>query len=426
MSQTEIRPELLAAFEALKTADTETIDKTLYRIKTLVKDNPTSAEISAIIAIARHDLKPEDDGIITADSSLLMAIHTAVGAEHIAAISNQIPLLSKAGYPWALLMLAGLQTLEATAAFVSALKQRGWPEEPIPNFMNPFTSKASFAAELMPPLLDGSVSGLGCGDRASILLGYLQAGPLPPAISTLARDHAQRDAATYLDIIAPYQRREGIAWRWDEEYCEQKTPLGITLDLLGHLDRGQESVYLLRKAEALWDPYLRLCAALSLLRLGEEPTADAVLAAGEAAETRGDLFEGLKALKRMDLFPLTEISQEKLAEWDMVNWLKFPTELGRAPDEIELMQTIQKQTGPLGGGAWVYYIFRFRCHPPHWSAETGWTAGISGPFRKREFPTTNAWGDTFSKFEKWEDFTAKDHLASIIELMQRWRENSRD
>lgn len=193
------------------------------------------------------------------------------------------------------------------------------------------------------------------------------------------------------------------------------------LDALGRLGADTLSVELPRFAEGLADPRLRLLAVVSLARLDHEPAALALDAIASDPETRNHLFDAVASLNKRDLFPQHQSSQAKLAESDMVQWLTFPTELGRAPDHIELMTTIERDLGP-DAGVVVYFVFRFKTDPPHWSAEDGWMAGVAGPFSKSDFPTTQAWGDTFSTFTRWDEFSAEEHLASVEELMHRWRE----
>jgi hypothetical protein len=164
-------------------------------------------------------------------------------------------------------------------------------------------------------------------------------------------------------------------------------------------------------------------ALISLLRFGENPAESAVRAVAADSETRNILFKQLGSLEKTELFPKSELDQAKFAESDMVDWLCFPTELGRAPDHIELMATVERNLGS-PAGVFVYYVFRFKTDPPDESAEDGWMAGVSGPFRKQDFPTTESWGDTFSTFTKWEEFSAEEHVSSIEELMEQWRQRA--
>jgi hypothetical protein len=105
----------------------------------------------------------------------------------------------------------------------------------------------------------------------------------------------------------------------------------------------------------------------------------------------------------------------------MVNWLVYPTELNRLPDEIELMKVVAVDTG-MPGGIYDYYLFRFRTKEPHWAAKDGWMAGVSGPYLRNDQPTMESLGETFSTFTKWEAKTPDEHVGDTRELMKRWRE----
>jgi hypothetical protein len=67
-----------------------------------------------------------------------------------------------------------------------------------------------------------------------------------------------------------------------------------------------------------------------------------------------------------------------------------------------------------------YYLFRFRTLAPHWAAKDGWIAGVSGPFRRKEEPTTNALGGTFSRFNAWDKKTPEEHVDDIKKTLDEW------
>ena len=66
------------------------------------------------------------------------------------------------------------------------------------------------------------------------------------------------------------------------------------------------------------------------------------------------------------------------------------------------------------------YLFRFRTVPPHWSADDGWMAGVAGPYLKRETPSPEAHGGTFSQFTPWDSKTPEEHVHDIQELLIEW------
>ncbi len=101
-------------------------------------------------------------------------------------------------------------------------------------------------------------------------------------------------------------------------------------------------------------------------------------------------YSMLKKLKKTNLFPAEFATPEYLAKSDLVHWLSYPTELGRAPDEIEYLGKVRK------GG--VYHIFRFRSESDTLDSETKgkWLIGWA-----------NDDGGTFSNFDHYDNFAQK-------------------
>ena len=104
----------------------------------------------------------------------------------------------------------------------------------------------------------------------------------------------------------------------------------------------------------------------------------------------------------------------------MVAWLLHPDELGRAPDEIELIETVGVETTE-AERTHDYYVFRFRMLEPHPAAANGWMAGVSGPFVRGDPPTTASLGETFSTFEPAEGKTAQQHVEAVRQIMEQLR-----
>lgn len=223
------------------------------------------------------------------------------------------------------------------------------------------------------------------------------------------------------DKLIPSQRVDGISWRWADRYHRRRWQAGILLDLLGHIQVPEVEAELRLALGEYTDPRLRLYALLSLLRHNQEVDAEIAGAIAADPESRKWLYDGLQKLERTQLYPARFRTQAALAESDLVNWLIHPTELGRAPDEIELVTTIPFDTETDAGWA-DYYLFRFRTEPPHWSARYGWLAGVSGPFLRKDQPTIQALGDTFSAFTPWDRKSPLEHVDDVRELLKTWRE----
>jgi len=90
-------------------------------------------------------------------------------------------------------------------------------------------------------------------------------------------------------------------------------------------------------------------------------------------------YEILKRYTKTDLFPVEYCTIEMAAEGYLVNWLEFPTELNKVPDEIEF---VEHASFKINGEFAQYCIFKFKTHEPHWAAKNGWSFGVVGPYLK--------------------------------------------
>jgi hypothetical protein len=97
-----------------------------------------------------------------------------------------------------------------------------------------------------------------------------------------------------------------------------------------------------------------------------------------------------------------------------VTWLEFPTELGRAPDEIKPLAKIL-----LDDGVSMYYVFKYRSEQPRWAAKLNWMMGAAGPYHsdstsydvpKRIFSRFNSVGTISPEEEvKWMHENVNQH-----------------
>lgn len=109
---------------------------------------------------------------------------------------------------------------------------------------------------------------------------------------------------------------------------------------------------------------------------------------------------------------LKDIEEEDIAKSDMIRWLSYPTELGSAPDEIELLGEFIYNNNR-------YYTYKFS---KEGFSISGDLLGVSGgyPIDKVSSITT---GHTFSKFEKVSDNWEKQS-KEIIDLISNCWKNS--
>jgi hypothetical protein len=205
--------------------------------------------------------------------------------------------------------------------------------------------------------------------------------------------------------------------RWQDAYTDALRVAEYFPDLLGYTGPAAEGV--LRETFAAKDPRLSLFAVGSLFRLGRDVPQAEIDAVADDDEMRNRLYDMLEKLGRKDRFPKAHLNQEAFARSEMVNWLVYPTELGRAPNDIELMKVVDLDSRGKDGVV-SFYVFRFRTTGNHWAAKNGWTAGIAGGYRKADAPTTDSLGHTFSAFKSAASLTPEQHLQEITGLLDEW------
>src|SRR5687767_1697854 len=144
---------------------------------------------------------------------------------------------------------------------------------------------------------------------------------------------------------------------------------------------------------------------------GENVPPSEIAALAQDRLTRNRLYDALQTLGRVDLFPAELRTQVAFAESDLSYWLTHPNELGVPPDEIELAAQFTREAAD--GQSVDYYVFKFRVHPPHWSADKGWMVGVAGPYPHGEPPATTA-AHTFSRFDRLDDRTLPEHLEQSL------------
>ena len=144
---------------------------------------------------------------------------------------------------------------------------------------------------------------------------------------------------------------------------------------------------LLGKLLTLGHSNVSFYAADSLLTLGQ-PVPEATILALAQDLGYADLTYGMLGKHgKQTLFPQAYSAPEYLAKSDLVHWLMYPTELGKAPDQIEYLGKITylfKKD--------IYYVFKFRSDSESLGDDlkNKWLIGWS-----------NADGGTFSNFDEY-------------------------
>ncbi len=264
-----------------------------------------------------------------------------------------------------------------------------------------------FPEILFPRLLSHARNKDISDDIYLVLLNYFNSRMITENMIKDYRNSIAEDILNSANEVSLYmqEKLKGSIWD-DEDYMGLRNRAGVHLDLAGYISNPR-IILVLRNMMSTGDMRLKMFAALSLLRLGEGIEAEDALEIAADSEMRNWFYNGLQNIGQKEIFPVQYENQASFAESNMVDWLTYPTELGRVPDRIELMNVFED-------GENVYYLFRFRCISDGNWREEGWMAGVSGPYAKKEEPSTKAGGHTFSRFEKWDSKTPKEHFASIV------------
>jgi hypothetical protein len=397
----------------------EAAQSDLFRLRHIADELPAEQGLKALRAAAQP--YPFDKPVPGELSEYLVDVAARrPRPEYVPIVVELFGKFSSRAKWWAQAILTGLDSREAASAYMETVRRHG-PSGEIPRLLTgPLAQRPRHADIIFPELLAYARVPTLSFDIYRLCLAYADAGLV--SVQTLApfANQVVSDYCVLADQLLPAQQTAGVAWMWENSYAGKRVDAGLLLDLLGRFPAADTEA-VLRRALEYRDPRLKYFAIQSLLRLGRPVGPRNVEEVAAHAEMRNWLYDELRARGQLEIFPQMYCTQAAFAEANLVNWLTYPTELGRVPDEIELMNVLPIDTG-LPDGIFDYYLFRFRTHQPHWSAKHGWTAGVAGPFRRTDEPTTEALGDTFSTFTPWENKPPVEHIGDIRELMARWRE----
>lgn len=106
---------------------------------------------------------------------------------------------------------------------------------------------------------------------------------------------------------------------------------------------------------------------------------------------------------KKELFPAELNNTEYLAKSDMVHWLVYPTELGKKPDDIQLIGSAKVKKD-------IYYVFKYKSDSNNLADEckNEWLIGWSSPD-----------GNTFSNFDLLRDFEQKTPEKTLKKIVKK-------
>jgi hypothetical protein len=148
---------------------------------------------------------------------------------------------------------------------------------------------------------------------------------------------------------------------------------------------------------------LSMFASMTLLKHGRDiPEKNVTALANDLVYAEG-FFSILRDAGKEALFPAELRNEVYLAKSDLVHWLTFPTELGKAPDEIEYVGKAEFKNDA------DIFIFKFRSNSNTLSDDIKgrWLIGWA-----------NSEGDTFSNFDEYEKFE-KETPEKTVEYIKK-------
>ncbi len=207
----------------------------------------------------------------------------------------------------------------------------------------------------------------------------------------------------------------------DREYQEAADQLVVIRNRLTRLASlmvlfdDESSLGVLHRMLSSADPNVSAIGAVGLVQRGEVVGNDRLEMIGRDGEALERLTEGMTRIGATSLIPPGLRRADIQGRAHLIAWLSDPSELGRAPDEIEFIESrtvwIVGADDGLGGTTHSYrtevHLFRFRLHAPHWSFARGWMIGAAGEW-------------THSCYAAEDEMSLEDHIEAIRVAASTW------
>jgi hypothetical protein len=235
--------------------------------------------------------------------------------------------------------------------------------------------------------------------------GHLLFDDLVPVAET-----AQTEAARLLSELQTFLELHGSEGRYEGAYEELRGAACVHLDLMG-ISPGT-SIEILERAQNFEDARVALFAIVSLLKKKSEPAQVAIEQCAASHAVRDDLYTQLKRLNRLDLFPSQYLTLDSFAACAMVQWLMFPSELGREPEALDLVAKLAGKSDDAADT--VMYLWK--C-----TSDKHAFACANGPYRVGAEMGELLGGSSFSNFKAWDEATPEQHVAEIVGTLADWQ-----
>jgi len=98
--------------------------------------------------------------------------------------------------------------------------------------------------------------------------------------------------------------------------------------------------------------------------------------------------------------------------------MMHPNELQDAPDEIELVEEIERE---FQGEHEKFLVYRFQMSPGHCAEKEGWLLGLAGPFRDKDVPYSGVAAGFSRCGDKWGEVKPSELVDWYVGIVTRRR-----
>lgn len=184
---------------------------------------------------------------------------------------------------------------------------------------------------------------------------------------------------------------------------DEKNNLELACDVCGDFFNDKLAGHLTQAAKTQ-DNVIRYYALSSLLAGGQPADASVVATVAGDVVYADLLYDLLKKYGQENLFPAELANREYLAKSDLVHWLIYPTELGKAPDKIEYLGQVNVK------GDEPYYVFKYMSDSDNLDGalKNQWLIGWSSED-----------GGTFSNFDRLADYEKKTPEKTLKNIKKK-------
>jgi hypothetical protein len=413
--------EMEKSLSKLRSSDTKEQQKALETIES----TRVTPKIGARLIRAAAETYPNEGNYIKINKSLLRLLWDSGHPSFLPVLEETYDKLEgkSEARESALRILTEMQSADSLALLAKLLKRPSSRSVDFSTLFVPIKPSTEIAKRLFPDLLDalGNVE-----HRASLyqlVLDFVEKGLLElnkqPAFR---KDVLERMTGLWAEHTKSIDHHAAVLDQTDLLEKGKSLPEGlgrtfeeieVLVDLIGY-SGDPKAVDVLQKITTSSSIRIRIFAFGSILMLGGDVTDAALEQVANQPSGRALLWRVLSGRKKLARFPKRYQNQEDLAHAAMAQWLEFPTELGCSPKEIQTLAVLRLEEDH---NSVLLYLLKYR-HPG--LEEGSWVVGVAGTYPENG-PVTLMGPSTFSKFQRLDKKSLKEHIFDNVEKGAKYR-----